>query len=190
LKVGLLFGTFNPVHTGHMIIANYMTEFTGLEEVWMVVSPHNPLKPVDALLEEKHRLQMVTLAIGDIKKIKASEVEFDLPKPSYTINTLKFLSEKYPRNEFIIIVGTDNLEIFKKWKEYQQILKDYEIYVYPRLPGDGGELKNHPKVKFIDAPVIEISASFIRKSIKEKKDVRFMLPEKVVNYIREKHFYE
>jgi nicotinate-nucleotide adenylyltransferase len=173
-----------------MIIANYMAEFTDLEEVWMVVSPHNPLKPVDSLLEEKHRLQMVNLAIWDHRKIKASEVEFDLPKPSYTTNTLKHLTEKYSLNEFIIIMGTDNLEIFKQWKSHQEILTNYEIYVYPRLESDGGELINHPKVKLIDAPVIEISATFIRNCLKEKKDMRFMLPEKVFMYIREKHFYE
>ncbi|HKR07405.1 MAG TPA: nicotinate (nicotinamide) nucleotide adenylyltransferase [Bacteroidia bacterium] len=190
MRIGLLFGTFNPVHTGHTIIASYMAEFTNLEEVWMVVSPHNPLKPVDSLLEENHRLQMVNLAIGGHKKIKASQVEFDLPKPSFTINTLKHLAEQHPQNEFTIIIGTDNLEIFKQWKSHEDILTNYEIYVYPRLKSDGGELINHPKIKLIDAPVIEISATFIRKCIKEKKDVRFMLPEKVFEYIREKHFYE
>lgn len=190
MKVGLLFGTFNPVHIGHLIIANYMAEFTDLEEVWMVVSPQNPLKQIDSLLEDNHRLKMVELAVGDYKKIKISNIEFDLPKPSYTIHTLNHLSEKYPQNEFAIIMGTDNLEIFKKWKNYEQILADYEIYAYPRLHNDGGELKNNPKVKLIAAPIIEMSATFIRKCIKEKKDVRFMLPEKVFNYIMEKHFYE
>jgi nicotinate-nucleotide adenylyltransferase len=190
LKTGLFFGTFNPVHMGHLVIANYIAEFTDLEEVWMIVSPQNPLKNSDSLLKENERFQFASLAIEDYKKIKVSNVEFDLPKPSYTINTLKYLSEKFPQHEFVIIMGTDNLEILNKWKDYEQILSYYEIYAYPRLSFNGGELKNHPKVKFIPAPLIEISATFIRKAIKEKKDIRFMMPESVFKYIKEKHFYE
>lgn len=156
----------------------------------MIVSPQNPLKDANSLLGENERFQLVALAIDDYKKIKASDIEFGLPKPSYTIHTLKHLTEKYPQHEFVIIMGADNLEILNKWKDYEQILTAHEIYVYPRPSVDGGELKNHPKLKFILAPLMEISATFIREAIKEKKDVRFMLPENVFKYIKERHFYE
>lgn len=190
MKIGLLFGTFNPVHNGHIAIADYMVEHADLQEVWMIVSPQNPLKNSDSLLPEDERLNMVNLAIGNYKKIKTSDVEFDLPKPSYTINTLRHLREKFPQHEFVIIMGADNLEIFKKWKGYEKILDAHKIYVYPRQSSDGGELKNHPRVKFIPAPLMQISATFIRKSIKEKKDVRSMLDENVLSYIKKMHFYE
>lgn len=190
MKIGLFFGSFNPVHNGHMVIANYMAEFTDLEQVWLVVSPHNPLKPAESLLQDYHRFHLVSLAIGDYKKIKASKIEFTLPKPSYTINTLARLHEKHPQDNFVLIAGSDTLETFKKWKNWEQILELHEIYIYPRINNDGGELKNHPKIKFINAPVIEISSTFIRKAINEKKDVRFLLPEQVYNYMEEMHFYE
>lgn len=186
----MFFGTFNPVHNGHMVIANYMAEFTDLDQVWMVVSPHNPLKPAGSMLQDYHRFHLATLAIGDYKKIKASKIEFTLPKPSYTITTLTYLQEKYPNDNFVLIMGSDNLVTFKKWKNWEQILEYYEIYIYPRPESDGGELKNDPKVKYIEAPLMEISSTFIRQSIKSKKDVRFMLPESVYNYIEEMHFYK
>lgn len=190
MKTGLFFGSFNPVHNGHMVIANYMAEFTDLNEVWLVVSPHNPLKPLGSLLQDYHRLTLVKEAIGDYRKIKASNIEFSLPKPSYTIHTLVHLKEKFPQHQFVLIMGSDSLATLHKWKNYEMILADYEIYIYSRPGIDGGLFKDHPKVKFIDAPLMEISASFIRKAIKEKKDVRFMLPAAVFNYIDEMAFYK
>lgn len=190
MKIGLYFGSFNPIHNGHLIIASYMAEFTDLNQVWMVVSPHNPLKPSASLLQDYHRYYLVELAIGNNKKLKPSKIEFNLPKPSYTIHTLTYLHEKFPQHEFALIMGSDNLTTFNKWKNYELILANHDIYVYPRPLDDGGELKNHERVKIINAPLMEISSSFIRKSIKEKKDVRYMIPESVHNYIEEMHFYE
>lgn len=190
MKIGLFFGTFNPIHNGHLAIANYMAEFTDLEQVWLVVSPHNPLKPIGSLLQDYHRFQLVQTAIGDYKKLKASKVEFSLPKPSYTIHTLTYLKEQYPEHNFVLIMGSDNLSSLHKWKNYELILENYSIYIYPRPNEDGGQFKNHTNVKWISAPLMEISASFIRKAIKEKKDVRFMMPESVYNYIDEMNFYK
>lgn len=189
-KVGLFFGTFNPVHIGHMVIGNYMAEFTDLSEVWFVVSPHNPLKNKSSLLANHHRLRLVREAIADFPKFKASDIEFGLTQPSYTINTLVYLKEKYPDKNFVLILGSDNLSHFHKWKNYEEILNQYELYVYPRPDEDGGELKNHPKVKMVPAPRMDISATFIRKAIKEKKDIRYLLPEAAYKYITEMHFYE
>lgn len=190
MKTGLFFGSFNPIHNGHMVIANYFAEFSDLKQVWFVVSPHNPLKPAGSLLNDFQRLQLVELAIGDYRKMKVSKIEFGLPKPSYTINTLTHLQEKFPKHEFVLIMGSDNLHTFHKWKNYDQILKFYSIYIYPRPGFDGGDFKNHPKVKFIEAPLMEISSTFIRNAIKSKKDVRFMMPEKVADYIDEMNFYK
>ena len=190
MKIGLYFGSFNPVHNGHMVIANYMAEFTDLNQVWLVVSPHNPLKPLGSLLQDYHRLTLVTKAIGDYKKLKPSNIEFGLPKPSYTINTLVYLQEKHPKHSFVLIMGSDSLATIHKWKNYEMILDGYEIYVYPRPGFDGGKYSTHPKVKFIDAPLMEISASCIRKAIHDKKDVRFMLPQETFNYIDEMGFYK
>lgn len=189
MKTGLFFGSFNPIHNGHMVIANYFAEFSDLKQVWFVVSPHNPLKPAGSLLNDFQRLQLVELAIGDYRKMKVSKIEFGLPKPSYTINTLTHLQEKFPQHEFVLIMGSDNLHTFHKWKNYEQILEYYSIYIYPRPGFDGGDFKNHPKVKFIEAPLMEISSTFIRNAIKSKKDVRFMMPEKVADYIDEMNFY-
>ena len=190
MKIGLYFGSFNPVHNGHMVIANYMAEFTDLNQVWLVVSPHNPLKPLGSLLQDYHRLTLVTKAIGDYKKLKPSNIEFGLPKPSYTINTLVYLQEKHPKHSFVLIMGSDSLATIHKWKNYEMILNGYEVYVYPRPGFDGGKYSTHPKVKFIDAPLMEISASCIRKAIHDKKDVRFMLPQETFNYIDEMGFYK
>ena len=190
MKTGLFFGSFNPIHVGHMVLANYMLEYTDLEKIWFVVSPQNPFKKKESLLDEKQRLHMVSLAIGDNNKLKASDIEFKLPQPSYTTNTLTYLNEKYPHNEFALIMGLDNLESFKKWKNYEQILKHHDIYVYPRLNSKGGDLTTHPRVKVNNAPLVEISSTDIRKAIKEKKDVRYFVPEPVWNYIREMHFYK
>jgi nicotinate-nucleotide adenylyltransferase len=190
MKIGLFFGSFNPIHTGHMVLANYMLEFTGLEKIWFIVSPHNPLKQKNSLLHERYRLEMVTLAIGDNNKMKASDIEFKLPQPSYTINTLAHLQEKYPGNDFALIMGADNLENFHKWKNYEEILKQVELYVYPRPGASGGSLSSHKKVKLVNAPLMEISSTEIRNAIKEKKDVRYFVPQATWEYIKEMHFYE
>jgi nicotinate-nucleotide adenylyltransferase len=190
MKIGLFFGSFNPVHNGHMVLANYMAEFTDLQQVWFVVSPHNPLKPVGSLLNDYQRLQLVEMAIGDYRKIKLSKIEFGLPKPSYTINTLAHLYDKFPGHEFVLIMGSDNLHTFHKWKNYEQILAHHQIYIYPRPGFDGGDLKNHQQIKFTDAPLMELSSTFIRTAIKAGKDVRFMMPEKVFNYLDEMNFYK
>lgn len=190
MKTGLFFGSFNPIHVGHMVLANYMLEYTDLEQIWFVVSPQNPFKNKSSLLNEQHRLQLVNIAIGDNNKLKASNIEFKLPQPSYTITTLSYLMEKYPENHYGLIMGSDNLKSFPKWKNYEEILKQFELYVYPRPNQDGGILKDHEKVKMVDAPFIEISSTAIRKGIKEKKDLRYFVPRAVWNYIKEMHFYE
>lgn len=189
--IGLLFGSYNPVHIGHMVLANYFAEFSEMDQVWMVVSPHNPLKKQSSLLADHHRFQMVETAIGeDYKKIKASKIEFGLPVPSYTIHTLAHLTEQYPNDKFSLIMGSDNLENFHKWKNYEQILENHFLYVYPRPEHSGGDLKDHPKVKWTEAPLMQISSTFIRKAIKNKKDVRFYLPAAVYEYIEEMNFYK
>lgn len=189
MKIGLYFGSFNPVHIGHMAIAGYMTEFTDLQQVWLVVSPHNPLKPAGSLLQDYHRFHLVELAIGDYRRLRASKVEFDLPRPSYTVVTLAYLGEKYPEHEFSLIMGSDNLESLRKWKDFELILEQHDIYVYPRPGHEGGEFRSHPRVKWTEAPQMEVSSSFIRKSLREGKDVRFLLPESVWNYVDEMNFY-
>jgi nicotinate-nucleotide adenylyltransferase len=196
MKVGLFFGSFNPVHIGHMVLANYMLAFTDLDQVWFVVSPHNPLKKKSSLLHERNRLQLVTLAIGDNTKLKASDIEFHISQPSYTVNTLAHLKEKYPKTSFVLIMGEDNLESFHKWKNFEEILKYYELYVYPRVDKEAPravihpEVVHHPAVKRIAAPVMEISSTAIRQAILDKKDVRYFVPERAWEYIREMHFYE
>lgn len=191
MKVGLFFGSFNPIHVGHLVLANYMLEFTDLEKVWFVISPHNPLKQKSSLLHEHHRLQLVQIAIENNNRLKASDVEFKLPQPSYTVNTLAHLQEKYPDHRFALIMGADNLVSFHKWKNYEAILEHYELYVYPRQDSfPDTVLSTHPHVKLIPAPRIEISSTMIRQAIKDKKDVRYFLPAEVWEYVKEMHFYE
>jgi nicotinate-nucleotide adenylyltransferase len=190
MKIGLFFGSFNPIHIGHMAIANYMAEFTDLDQVWFVVTPHNPLKKKSSLLADNHRLALVRAAIGDAGKYKASNIEFKLPQPSYTVNTLAHLSEKYPQHHFALILGSDNLATFPKWKNYEHILSEYQLYVYPRPESDGGELKLHPRVTLVPAPFMDISSTFIRESIKAKKNVCFFMPLPAYEYLKEMHFYE
>ena len=190
MKTGLFFGSFNPIHVGHMVLANYMLEFTDLDEVWFVISPHNPLKEKQTLLSQNHRLAMVRLAVEDHPHFKASNIEFKLPQPSYTVNTLAHLKEKYPKKNFSLIMGMDNLQTFDKWKNYEQIFKNHALYVYPRPRLDPGKFADHKNVFLTDAPIMEISSSFIRKAIKEQKDVSCFMPDKVAAYIKEMNFYK
>jgi len=193
MHIGLFFGSFNPVHVGHMVLANYMASFTDLEQVWFVVSPHNPLKEKSSLLNQNQRLHMVNLAIGDTNKLKSSNIEFGLTQPSYTINTLAHLKEKYPKHEFSLIMGEDNLQSFTKWKNYEEILKNHKLYVYPRpnsgVPIDIG-MKTHPNVIMTEAPLMEVSSTMIRQAIKDKKNVSFFLPQAVWQYLDEMNFYK
>lgn len=189
-KTGLFFGSFNPIHTGHLILAEYMVEHAGLKEVWFVVSPQNPLKEKKSLLADHHRLAMVNIAVEDDYRFRSSNIEFKMPQPSYTIDTLTYLSEKYPDKHFVLIGGTDILPSFHKWKNYEELLKQYELYIYNRPDYSAGEYKDHPQIHFFNAPMIEISASFIRNSIREGRNIKYMLPPKVYDYIVEMHFYE
>jgi nicotinate-nucleotide adenylyltransferase len=198
MKIGLYFGTFNPIHVGHLIIANHFAENTDLNQIWMVVTPHNPLKNKDTLLKDSTRLELVFLATEDYPKIKPCDIEFQLPQPNYTVNTLAHLQDKYPKNEFSLIMGEDNLKSFHKWKNHEVILENHAIYVYPRVDekgqshNDGGKygFNNHPKVHFIAAPIVEISATFIRNSIKNKKNIQPLLTKKVWDYIERNNLYK
>jgi len=189
-KIGLFFGSFNPIHTGHLIIANYMANHTDLDEVWMVVSPHNPLKKKDSLGNMYDRLEMVNLALESSNHIKSSSIEFNLPKPSYTIDTLMYLKEKYPHHEFHLIMGEDNLHSLDKWKNYEIILRDFNIFVYPRPGVPASPLKEHPAVTVTDTPLMELSSTFIRKSIKENKNIQFFTPQKVIDFMDKKGLYK
>ncbi|MEK6780197.1 MAG: nicotinate (nicotinamide) nucleotide adenylyltransferase [Bacteroidota bacterium] len=197
-KIGLFFGSFNPIHIGHLIIANIMAENTDLNKVWFVVSPQNPLKPSHGLLHEFDRYDLVRVAIGDHYKLEVTDVEFNLPKPSYTIHTLTHLTEKYPANEFKVIIGEDNLNNFVNWKNYEEILEQYGLYVYPRLNSSVGQARHdvtssdlirHPNVKMVEAPLLDISATYIRNCIKANKSIRYLVPETVEQMIKSKYFY-
>lgn len=187
MKIGCFFGSFNPIHIGHLIIANVMQDNTDLDEIWFVVSPQNPFKKQKSLLHEFDRLKMVELAIADHFYFRASDVEFHMPRPSYTIDTLTLLAEKHPQHQFKLIIGGDNLIHFHKWKNYEQILEYFGLYVYPR-PGSHPEF-SHPNVKFVEAPLMDISATFIRESIKNGHSVKYLLPQPVEDYIRDKKLF-
>lgn len=189
MKIGLFFGSFNPIHVGHLIIANIMAETTDLKKIWMVVSPQNPFKPSKGLLHEFDRFDMVRAAVYDHYKIEACDIEFHLPKPSYTIHTLVHLSEKHPDKSFKVIMGEDNLTNFVKWKNHERILEDYGLYVYPRPDAQPSELKTHPNVRFVDAPMLDISATFLRKCIRNGQSIRYLVPDAVEEMIRVKGFY-
>lgn len=191
MHIGLYFGTFNPVHNGHIAIAGYIAQFSDLEQVWMVVSPHNPLKKKSGLLQDHHRMAMLRLTLEDYTYLKPSDIEFNMPQPSYTVHTLAWLGEKYPQHSFSLIMGADNLENLHKWKNFEVILENHLIYVYPRPGHSGGQFAEHKSVRWVEgAPLIEISSTFIRKAVKEKKDIRYFMPEKAWTYMREMHFYE
>lgn len=192
MKVGLYFGTFNPIHAGHLIIANHMAEYSCLDQIWLMVTPHNPLKKKSTLLEDHHRLQMVFLATEDYPKLKPSDIEFRLPQPSYTVNTLAHLQEKFSGHEFSLIMGEDNLNSLHKWKNYEVILQNHDVYVYPRINTEviNADIAAHAHIHRVNAPVIEISSTFIRESIKEGKNVRPLLPHKVWEYIEHNLFYK
>ncbi|MCR9288358.1 MAG: nicotinate (nicotinamide) nucleotide adenylyltransferase [Bacteroidetes bacterium] len=189
MKIGLFFGSFNPIHIGHMIIANYMATQTDLKQVWLVVSPQNPLKKKNSLARDYDRLHLVRLAIGDNLNLKASNIEFDLPKPSYTIDTLTYLKEKHPAHEFVLIMGGDNLGTLHKWKNYELILENFEVYVYKRPKYELGTFEDHESVKMFDAPLMEISASYIRRCIREGLSVQYLVSEAVFEYLEASSLY-
>jgi len=187
---GLYFGSFNPIHIGHLAIANYITEFSNLEQLWFVVSPHNPLKEKKSLLKDYHRLEMVRLALGEDDRFRASDIEFRLPTPSYTIDTLAYLEEKHPGNEFQLVMGADGLRTFPKWKHAELIVKKYHRLIYPRPGVIMDAISPLPNATIVEAPLMEISSSFIRQAIREGKDVRHLMPSAAYHYMREMHFYE
>lgn len=189
-KIGLFSGSFNPIHNGHLILANYMCEFTTLDEVWLIVTPHNPLKDRQDMLDEESRLKMAELAVDKFENIKASDVELHMMRPSFTINTLEKLSSDYPDYNFTLIIGADNWTYFSKWKDYETIIENYNILIYPRnnyavtIPES---LKD--RVRLVNAPLIEISSTFIRQSIRDRKNIRAFLPPEVYDYIELNNLY-
>ena len=200
-RTALFFGSFNPIHVGHLIIANTILQVTatkgsqyqnmeGIDEVWFVVSPQNPLKERSTLLADHHRMQMVRRAIEDNYRMRACDIEMHLPVPSYTVVTLAALAEKYPDREFCLIMGSDNLANLHRWRNYEYILENYRIYVYPRPGSERCARREHPNVTMVDVPMIDISSSYIREQIATRKDVRYLLTEPVYKYLTEMHFYE
>ena len=190
LTVGLYFGTFNPIHIGHLAIANFMVEFTDIDQLWFVVSPHNPHKKKANLLDDYQRLEMVCRAVDSDNRFKVSNIEFNLPKPSYTIDTLTYLKEHFSNYKFKILIGGDNLQSLHKWKNFDQILENYGIIVYPRPGFDKSKIEKHPNISVVVAPLMEISSTFIRKAIRNGKDVRHFVPQKTWEYMEEMNFYK
>ena len=191
-QIGLYFGTFNPIHVGHLTIANHLVEHSELDEVWFVVTPHSPFKKKSSLLDNNHRLEMVYRATKEYPKLRPSDIEFGLPQPNYTINTLTYIQEKFPEHQFALIMGEDNLKSFHKWKNYELILENHNIFVYPRI-SEGTidtQFSDHAKITRVEAPIMELSSTFIRKSIKNGKNIRPMLPEHVWEYVDEMNFYK
>ena len=192
-KVGLFFGSFNPIHIGHLILANYILENSDMAELWFVVSPQNPFKDKKTLLKDHNRLDMVQLSVKTYPKMRASNVEFSLPKPSYTIDTLTYLKEKYPDHSFALIMGEDNLKGLPKWKNAEKLIENHQIIVYPRIfegERQDNEYLKHENISMINAPIIELSATEIRNMIKNGKNVRPMLPPEVYEYLDGSNFYK
>lgn len=189
MKIGLYFGSFNPVHTGHMIIANFMAYHTDLDKVWLVVSPHNPLKSSSTLLNEHHRLHLAEMAVQDEPRLRVSNIEFSLPRPSFTIDTLTYLTEKFPTQEFVVVMGSDSFQNIPRWKNYRQLLDNYAIYVYSR-PGHEVTDTFGGNVTIVDAPLLDISSSNIRRWIQEGKSIRYMVPDNVWKYMSENNYYK
>lgn len=192
MKVGLYFGTFNPIHIGHLAIANHMAEYSDLEQIWFVVTPQSPFKTKQSLLDNHQRFEMVYRATEAYPKLKPSDIEFSLPQPNYTVNTLAYLQEKHPQHDFSLIMGEDNLKSLHKWKNYEVILEHHHVYVYPRI-SDGNietQFDKHPHIHLVNAPIMEVSSTFIRSAIKDRKNIRPLLPQPVWEYIDEMHFYK
>ena len=192
MKIGLFFGSFNPIHIGHLIIANHMVEYSDMDQIWFVVTPHNPHKKKSSLLDDTHRITMANIAVEEYRNLKVSNIEFGLPEPNYTVDTLAYISEKYPNHNFSLIMGEDNLKSFHKWKNHKVILENYSIYVYPRKAEGtiAKELLEGNRIHKIEAPSVEISSTLIRKSIQEKKNFRPLVPQNVWAYIDEMNFYK
>lgn len=191
MKIGLFFGSFNPIHVGHLIIANYMAQHSDLEQIWLVVSPHNPLKDKKTLARDRDRLNMIELAIENNARLRASNIEFKMPQPSYTVDTLAYLAEQHPQHEFALIMGGDNLASLHKWKNYEVILQRHLIYVYVRPEYALGDLATHENVRLLhDVPQMQISATFIRESIAAKKSIQYLVPDKVLRYVEESGLYK
>ena len=189
MEIGLFFGSFNPVHVGHLIIAQSMVDEAGLDEVWFVVSPQNPLKSSKSLIHEFDRIDMVEAAIDDNDRFKASDIEFNMPRPSYTINTLVQLRESHAGNQFRLIIGEDNLRLFPKWRNSAAILREFGLLVYPRPGADSAGLRDHPNVRYIDAPLLDISATYIRQAVKLGKSIRYLVPNKTAEFIYDRKLY-
>lgn len=192
MKIGLYFGSFNPINIGHLVIGNYLVEHSNLHQIWFVVTPHNPFKKKDSLLDNHHRLEMVYLATKNYDKLKPCNIEFNLPQPNYTVNTLAYLQEKYPQHEFCLLMGEDNLKSFHKWKNYHVILENHDIYVYPRISEGPMETQfdNHEKIHRVDAPIMELSSTYIRSAIKKGINIQPMLPQGVWKYLDDMNFYK
>ncbi len=188
-KTGLLFGSFNPVHTGHLIIASHFVQHTDLDEIWFVLSPQNPFKTDKKMLEDNKRMELLRLAISDNPNFHICDVEFSMEKPSYTVHTLKKLQLQHPEREFVLLIGTDNLNEFDQWKNYQEILSMVMIYVYPRRDDASSHLVSHKAIKLVDAPLIEISSTQIREEFKLGRKPRYLVPDKVFKTITDKHYY-
>jgi nicotinate-nucleotide adenylyltransferase len=188
MKIGLYFGSFNPIHIGHCIIANHIVANTSLDQVWLVVSPQNPLKPSGSLLNEYHRLHLVQVALDGAACLRVSDIEFQLPKPSYTIDTLTYLKEKYLSHQFAIIMGSDSFKNLKNWKNYEALIDQYEIYIYLR-PGFNIKKTNNANIKLLDAPLLQISSTHIRENIRKRISIRFLVPEKVMEEIEQNGYY-
>ena len=192
MKIGLFFGTYNPIHLGHLIIANHLAEHSDLDQIWLVVTPQSPHKTKQSLLDNHQRLELVFLATKDYPKLAPSAIEFNLPQPNYTVRTLAYLEEKHPENQFALIMGEDNLRSLPKWKNAEVIMGNYPIYVYPRKmnPSSGSASFSSETITYLDAPIIEVSSTFIRQQIKDGKNIKPLLPMAVWNYIDEMNFYK